>query len=455
MPGQSVFYGPTGLFSSPALAGLRKSATLGASGKPTPKPHGEVARACLHDDAFRRRLIDDFDTCANTVHRFVEMDVLDTLRTAHSVPVRFNLLYAAVVACGAFLSAHAEVKDMCSLFVDSAQAIALTSCQTQANVYVVQGLNILAWLELGRGNGTSSWMFTSMAGAMVVHQGLHVQEEPCLADQTAEPRRQERTLAFWSFFWVNRTVAAVLGRTTFLPKSQVKVPALASFGTLEAVEDACLDSLCQLWSLHDQHMEHVLSFDFPTLDTSKKEILLRDARLALNQFYGSVDARLRTATDAPPSYFYFQISYHVSLILLHRPFLNSTPSPIFSSALHAMAAAASSITDLLHRLRTAPHRVQTIPPFIIYHVLRAASVLLLLATSSTSRASTPYRRPSAWISARMKLCLEVLDESGRTWQELSERAVRTIRELAARWNVRHFTTTMKRIRESQFARPEL
>lgn len=168
---------------------------------------------------------------------------------------------------------------------------------------------------------------------MVVHQGLYVQEEP---GNTPEPehllQRRERTRTFWSFFWVNRLVAAVLGRTTFLSKSQFKVPSLgSSSGTPSAaIEDSCLENLCQLWSLHDQHMERVLSFDFSALPVAEKQSVLRAAGLALNQFYGGVDARLRTtatttttssSTSPPPSPspIYFQISYHVSLILLHHP----------------------------------------------------------------------------------------------------------------------------------------
>ncbi|KAK0644892.1 hypothetical protein DIS24_g8423 [Lasiodiplodia hormozganensis] len=320
----------------------------------------------------------------------------------------------------------------------------MASCQQQSNLYVVQGLNILAWLELGHGNDTSGWIFTSMAGAMVVHQGLHIQADPSPADRSAGPEHSseshERARTFWSFFWVNRLAAAVLGRATLLPKNQVKVPPLSAFGTTTtAIEDACLDSLCQLWTLHDQHMEPILSFDFPTLDASKKDAVLRTARLALTQFYDSVDARLRTTSSSSPpllpSPFYFQISYHVSLILLNRPFLHSTPQPTFSSALHAMGVAASAITDLLQRFRIQ-HSAKDVPPFMIYHVLRAVTVLLLLATSSLSSTSKPpQHRPNSWLSARLKLCLEFLEDAGQTWRERSDCAVRAVQELAVRWNV--------------------
>lgn len=439
--GQSIYYGPTGLFSSPALAELRKSSTAGGSSNRKPTIHLDVARAALNDELFRRRLIDDFEVLANTHNRFVSSRTLNTLRTTSSVPCELHLLYAAVIASGAFLSLQPEVKDMCSLFVDSAQSIAMASCQQQSNLYVVQGLNILAWLELGCGNDTSGWIFTSMAGAMVVHQGLHIQESPSPADRNAESehssKKHERARTFWSFFWVNRLAAAVLGRATLLPKNQVKVPPLSAFGTPTSIEDACLDSLCQLWTLHDQHMEPILSFAFPTLDASKKDAVLRTARLALTQFYDSVDVRLRTSSSAVPSPFYFQISYHVSLILLNRPFLHSTPHPTFSSALRAMGVAASAITDLLQRFR-AQHSTKDVPPFMIYHVLRAVTVLLLLATSSlssTAASRPPRHRPNSWLSARLKLCLEFLEDAGQTWRERSECAVRAVQELAARWNV--------------------
>ncbi|KAB2573509.1 hypothetical protein DBV05_g7794 [Lasiodiplodia theobromae] len=127
--------------------------------------------------------------------------------------------------------------------------------------------------------------------------------------------------------------------------------------------------------------------------------------------------------------YYFQISYHVSLILLNHPFLHSTPQPTFSSALHAMGVAASAITDLLQRFR-AQHSARNIPPFMIYHVLRAVTVLLLLATSSLSSTTTtsrpPRHRPNSWLSARLKLCLEFLEDAGQTWRKRSDCAVRAV-----------------------------
>ncbi|KAF4544407.1 uncharacterized protein LTHEOB_5977 [Lasiodiplodia theobromae] len=94
-----------------------------------------------------------------------------------------------------------------------------------------------------------------------------------------------------------------------------------------------------------------------------------------------------------------------------------------------MGVAASAITDLLQRFR-AQHSARNIPPFMIYHVLRAVTVLLLLATSSLSSTTTtsrpPRHRPNSWLSARLKLCLEFLEDAGQTWRKRSDCAVRAV-----------------------------
>ncbi|KAL1625087.1 hypothetical protein SLS56_007514 [Neofusicoccum ribis] len=419
--GQSVFYGPTGMFSTPALANLRKKSSTEGSENQTPKTHPSVIRASLQDGRFRARLIEDFDIHVNSHNRFVGQQTLDTIRTAIPIPPKLQLLYTAVIAFGAAVSDDPEVKEMCPAFVEAAKGIALSSCQHHADVYVVQALSILAWLEFGRGNNNLAWIFSSLAGAMVLHQGLHVQNtppsEPSTGEPTASPTTAERVRTFWSFSWVNRLAAAVLGRTTLIPWQQVSVPPLLSVTPTPTIGDACLSHLNTLWRLHDQHMTAIHAFTFPSLPATQKAALLRAARLALTTFHASIPPS--AARPPPLPFFLLHISYHTALLLLHRPFLHSTPAPAAATALRALAEHADAVTALLRRLRAA-HSLARAPPFLPYHILRTATVLVLLAAVAArpaAREEEGRRRGVAWPSARLRLCLEALEECGETWPE--------------------------------------
>ena len=170
------------------------------------------------------------------------------------------------------------------------------------------------------------------------------------------------------------------------------------------------------------------AFDFDNLDFLQRNRLLIEARQTLLFFYNNLEDRLKYPNESTAkSAIFFQMSYQMSLLLIHRPFLREdNQSTSFRLALRSMTGAASVMVRVIQIYRKS-HKFQDAPPHVAHHILTASITHLLNTTSSTER----LRRQSV---GRFRICVQALEDMQMTWKR-ARRAIQMLQELAKRWNV--------------------
>ncbi|RDW59026.1 hypothetical protein BP5796_11950 [Coleophoma crateriformis] len=129
----------------------------------------------------------------------------------------------------------------------------------------------------------------------------------------------------------------------------------------------------------------------------------------------------------PNSAIFLQMSYQMSTILIHRPYLREpTNSTSFRLAVRAMTISASIIARLLFIFRKVSG-FDTAPPFIIHHILTAAIMHLLRATDSRSELATQAIN-------KLRICLEALEAMQTRWPRVAK-AILLLQELGNRWKI--------------------
>ncbi|KAJ0271721.1 hypothetical protein COL940_010874 [Colletotrichum noveboracense] len=167
---------------------------------------------------------------------------------------------------------------------------------------------------------------------------------------------------------------------------------------------------------------------------------------ALNAFFRSRDNRLHLTGDSTPKpVILFHLAYQMTILITMPPFLRifATISQASSSSstatggqnsefmllvLRSLTGAATATSRLVRTYRRA-HGFETPPnPVIIHHLLSAAIVHLMNATSWTPalRHQSTY-----WL----RQCLELLRELQIAWPVRAVKSITVIRVLAQRWGV--------------------
>ncbi|KPM37597.1 hypothetical protein AK830_g8966 [Neonectria ditissima] len=377
---------------------------------PTPPPGWDVIPAWpsrMHDCAFRRAAVQCFSERINRFECLIDDEYLSELSPSLDQPYYMLVLLLAIISASTVVTRENQVGDG---LVQCAERMVIRACVTpEATLVVVRALTILVWRELTvGGNPTRTWMFNCMAAALLQQLGVF--------DWSAETIEQERQSsdfssklgAFWSFSAVDRVSAALLGRMSSIPwRHDIQVPRYSVSikpGIPITIEKLYFDHLWALWRLHGYYMNILYT---PRLDGS---------RLKLEP--GQVDGH--------PFPYFLQMAFDTSPITLNLPFLGQSSSEQLE-CFQEMVKGASSHTDLLFRFRKA-HQLTESPPVVIYFTIRAATIQLLLATSTDP---TVYRRSSR----RLKICLESLEECQNMWERQASRAIRYIQGLAVRWGV--------------------
>lgn len=170
------------------------------------------------------------------------------------------------------------------------------------------------------------------------------------------------------------------------------------------------------------------SFEFPTLTFAEKNKLLMDARERVVTFHQEIDDRLRVGKVLHSSYVAcFQMSYQMSLILIHRPYLREPPDSVsYRLALRSMTTAATTIASLIRAYQKL-ESFERAPFYVVHNILTAAIMHLLSATSS----ETTLRQQSI---TRFRVCVAALEELQNTWPR-AKKSINLLQELANRWNV--------------------
>jgi hypothetical protein len=153
-----------------------------------------------------------------------------------------------------------------------------------------------------------------------------------------------------------------------------------------------------------------------------------DARERVVTFHQEIDDRLRIGKVLDSGYVAcFQMSYQMSLILIHRPYLREPPdSASYRLALRSITTAATTMASLIRAYQKLESFGQA-PFYVVHNILTAAIMHLLSATSSEAT----LRQQSI---TRFRVCVAALEDLQHTWPR-AQKSINLLQELANRWNV--------------------
>ncbi|KAF9876404.1 hypothetical protein CkaCkLH20_06347 [Colletotrichum karsti] len=383
----------------------------------------------------------------NREHQFTPYTTTDFLQRYPYQDPDEAFLHSCIIATGTTFSLRPDAMKIGDTFGQFAESLAFTCCRQNPTVKVIQGLSMMSWRSLALGRDHFGWIFISMAAGMCVHLRLHVMAlDECEARQLEASEEDIRT--FWMFYIIDRTAISILGRNCALPWRRVNVP---SFDTTFESSTADLAQIsfawqCKLWYLHDQYMDQVFSTTFESLPIPQQVRVLVASQDALNAFFRSRDNRLHLTGDSTPKpVILFHLAYQMTILITMPPFLRifatisqaSTTSSANTTGqnsefmllvLRSLTAAATATSRLVRTYRRAHGFETPANPVIIHHLLSAAIVHLMNATSWTPalRHQSTY-----WL----RQCLELLRELQVAWPVRAVKSITVIRVLAQRWGV--------------------
>ncbi|KAK1994600.1 hypothetical protein LX36DRAFT_660413 [Colletotrichum falcatum] len=386
----------------------------------------------------------------NREHQFTPYTEPDFLQSYPCEPPDDAFLHSAVIATGTTFSRRSDAMAVGDAFAEFAETLIFSCCRQSPNVKVVRGLTMMSWRSLALGRDHFSWMYISMAAGMCVYLRLHV-----LALEECEARRLEATeddiRTFWMFYVGDRTSITILGRNCALPWRRVNVP---SFDSTFESSTADLYQIsfawqCKLWYLHDQYMDQVFSTTFESLPIPQQVRMLVASQENLSTFFRSRHDRLHLSGDSTPKpVLQFHLAYQMSILITMPPFLRmfaaiskSSPAPegededaagpnseFVLLVLHSLTTAATAVARLVRTYRRAHGFEEPPNPLMVHHLLSAAVVHLM---NATSRNPALRHQSTYWL----RQCLELLRELETSWPLRAGKSVMIIRILAHRWGV--------------------
>ncbi|EMR85700.1 putative c6 transcription factor protein [Botrytis cinerea BcDW1] len=452
--GEPTFSGPSGNFCIPSSVD-----TFVARSEARKRPQVlnnmiPIPDAC-YNLTLKTNLMNLFLTQLNPVHQFIPPSYKLCPELYPFDEPALDILYGSIFAAGALFSTVQEEKNAGKDFEECMDMNSVKACREQPSLHVVQALSIIAWRELSQEHNICASIYISMAGGLAMGLGLHAIGLGALSKSDTskillEQEQENRLRTFWSFFFIDRIAATMLGISCVIPWRRVQVPTLHSLLGAEASHDELAFSYsCGLWQLHDQFMDQIYSFEFKALELSQRSRLLLLARAELLAFKQAMPSWLlvptSTAASIPPrSALFLQMSYQMSLLLIHRPYLGDPPaSDSFSLAFTTISSAAIRMTQYIHLFRkhypTEPAcnlpslgnhkrgKPTVALPFIVHHILTASIMHLLFSTSRAPTQISLARR-------RLQVCLETLTVLQDEWP-VASKAIAQIQELAVQWNV--------------------
>lgn len=173
---------------------------------------------------------------------------------------------------------------------------------------------------------------------------------------------------------------------------------------------------------------HSYSFEFDEIESVERHRLLIEARDHHMAFFSQLGKDLELKkNNMNCKVILLHMVYHMSLLLIHRPYLiepkDSAPHRL---SVRTNITASHALVKLI-RQYGKEGSLQHAPFFAVHCVLTAAVSLLLNATSTnpTIRSQSVHR---------FRVCVNALEEMQKTWPR-AKRGIFLLRELADRWKV--------------------
>ncbi|KAG8355335.1 hypothetical protein FVEN_g6713 [Fusarium venenatum] len=441
--GETSFLGPSGSFCFPSTRhgseGIIKGKTndVYSTNPPSNTDYAMLTAKTPEIEDSTLYLLGLFRQHINPIHQFVPYHVLDTMESKQ-ISLDLELLQMSVLAAASLLMDDAKTQKLGQEYADRAEVIVMRCCREFPNVSTAQSLSILSWRELGLENENNAWLYNSMAASLVVQLGLHVSSfqgvmQMPVANQNDDASGLEteknhiRIQTFWSNFLMDRVATSMLGRNCMLPWRRVRAtPYIEGCNANPRLEDIVFNSLCRMWFIHDQYMDKIYSFEFGELQSAERHRLLLEARDHHSSFFSQLtdDLELKK-NNIDCKVILLHMVYHMSLLLIHRPYLKEPKeSAIHRLSVRTTIAASHALVKLI-RQYDKDGSLEHAPFFSVHCILTAAVSLLLNATATDSS----IRNQSVY---RFRVCVTALEAMQKRWPR-AKRGLVLLRELAYRW----------------------
>ncbi|KAK9701349.1 hypothetical protein K7432_011756 [Basidiobolus ranarum] len=248
------------------------------------------------------------------------------------------------------------------------------------SVQTVQALILMAFQPEG------SWTFLGMAIRIGQELGLHRNLD---LDKMDLVQKQNRQLAWWGCFFLDRLLSSILGRPMCINEKDcdVKLPVdICSMGSNKTtIEDEFAESIryfnqviC-LYTLLTQTLRTIYGV------TKKSKSKARDTLLHLNKSLSDWNTTLRPEfwydiTLSRPNSHYaamLALQYHYIVILTNRPYIapsGDSTSPFNNLALQACAKSASIISYILYHIHE---------PYLLHEIQGKSTFIFCASTIHT------------------------------------------------------------------------
>ncbi|KAL5091766.1 hypothetical protein Trisim1_002580 [Trichoderma cf. simile WF8] len=325
-----------------------------------------------------------------------------------------QFLYSALFAAAAY-SSPVATREIADAFMTYAEGLVQQCYLEHLCLPVLQGLMIIAWQKHVMLDAAKGHLYHYMAIGLSNH--LKIRDLPA-QERTVNDVATIRT--FWSLFFLDRISTPKLGASTAIPWDPDNITPYIDTVSPELVDVTALsfDHHCRLYNIQQRYIDVMYSPNFQQRPAAEKQAIFAKANNEMLALRKKIDRRLYISRNVKPdrAQVVFWITYHSILINLYRPVLNpKDPGMVHNipTAFRSSTASAMAITRLLKSLQ-ASDEIKYLPPFIIYHVFRAALVHGLNLINAEEAGGQRMSSGNFWS------CFRVLGELSGIWKELSE-----------------------------------
>ncbi|KAI4834237.1 hypothetical protein E4T44_08957, partial [Aureobasidium sp. EXF-8845] len=298
-----------------------------------------------------RQLMKCFSDTFNRFHQFLNPEEASSWSKLDLGSQETDLEFRnyALLAVAASCSDLQQLRNMQGHFSTRAESLVLRCIKERASDLVVQGLALLAWIELKAGSDSMAYNWIAMATGQVLHLGMHASALKSTKANGCQDQiiHQRRIRSFWAYFSVDRLVTSSLGMNCTMHWQRVKSPSFTSIlPVTPSVDEQAHERFCEMWHLWDSCMDQGYAFGWYNLSQPEKERLVLHSHQTMTKFRAENNVSWQIRKDnLSETAVWLEVAYNAALILVHRPLLSevsSSEAGRFSLTVATTAASAIS-----------------------------------------------------------------------------------------------------------------
>ncbi|KAF2793028.1 hypothetical protein K505DRAFT_245348 [Melanomma pulvis-pyrius CBS 109.77] len=459
--GELRFFGASSNFSIIQNHSLRVSSSMNARNRGIAAVR-QIPNPCEPSHELRDHLLSLFWRWQNSWQYIVPRDsfILD-LYVEKTGRYCTPLLLSAIYALASRYSPRPELRTnpddpntAGEMFIAPAQA--MLHCEYEApTTSTVQAAALLGlyWAAVDR--ESLGFMYIGMASRMAMNLGLHSDCSKYVSRGiVSEEDGEARNVAFWGIYVLDKLYCLGMGRpagiqeyniTAKKPKSLDRsLPALTKeqnlisqpFPSSHITDNAM--HMCEILIITSEVIDQLYAQRQTWTDRERDERIMQ-THLRLVKFFDHLPKNLKISESslqpAPPYVYQLHLQYHVSIILLHRPFFrilyrgrktgdyDPEGKEVHSQSCKVSAGKISTILRIYKKNFKNRHM-----PISAVHPAFTAAIIHLLDVKT----ALPHAQSGAM--KRLGICIKTLYEMNENW-DWANRSIRAIQSLATQWKV--------------------